>query len=59
MRCLLGFSVALLAAGCGLRPWTPSVSVAFWAQDVPAGTEVSLPQSTELACAWQVPADVA
>jgi hypothetical protein len=59
MRRILGISVALLAAGCGLRPWTPSVSVAFWAQDVPAGTDVSLPQSTELARAWQVPADVA
>jgi hypothetical protein len=59
MRRILGLSVALLAAGCGLRPWTPSVSVAFWAQDVPAGTEVSLPQSTELARAWQVPGDLA
>ena len=56
---MLGISVALLAAGCGLRPWTPSVSVAFWAEDVPAGREMSLPQSAELARAWQVPADVA
>jgi hypothetical protein len=59
MRRILGISVALLAASCGLRPWTPSVSVAFWAQDVPAGREVTLPQSTELARAWQVPSDLA
>jgi hypothetical protein len=59
MRRILGISVALLAAGCGLRPWTPSVSVAFWSQDVPAGREVTLPQSTELARAWQVPQDIA
>lgn len=59
MRRILGISVALLAAGCSLRPWTPSVSVAFWAQDVPAGREVTLPQSAELARAWQIPPDVA
>jgi hypothetical protein len=59
MRRILGVTVALLAAGCGLRPWTPSVSVAFWAEDVPAGTDVSLPSSMELARAWQLPSDVA
>ena len=61
MRRVLGLSVAgaLLAAGCSLRPWTPSVSVAFWAQDVPAGRDVALPSSTELARAWQVPSDLA
>ena len=59
MRRILGVTVALLAAGCGLRPWTPSVSVAFWAEDVPAGTDVTLPSSSELARAWQLPSDVA
>lgn len=59
MRRVLGVSVALLAAGCGLRPWTPSVSVAFWAEDVPDRRETPLPRSAELARAWQVPADVA
>jgi hypothetical protein len=58
MRRFLGVSVALLAAGCGLRPWTPSVSVAFWAEDVPEGRDVSLPQSSELARTWQVPSDI-
>jgi hypothetical protein len=55
MRRILGISVALLASGCSLRPWTPSVSVAFWAEDVPEGRDVALPASTELARAWQVP----
>ncbi len=55
----LGLTAALLAAGCGLRPWTPSVSVAFWSEDVPVGTDVTLPSSSELARAWQLPSDVA
>ena len=59
MRRIIGITVALLAAGCGLRPWTPSVSVAFWAEDVPEGTDVALPSSSELARAWQLPSDVA
>ena len=59
MRRILGVTVALLAAGCGMRPWTPSVSVAFWSQDVPEGAEVVLPSSTDLARAWQLPSDVA
>src|SRR5690348_16050805 len=59
MRRILGVTVALLAAGCGLRPWTHSVSVAFWAEDVPAGTDVTLPSSIELARAWQLPSDLA
>ncbi|MDB4934687.1 MAG: hypothetical protein JWP87_1659 [Labilithrix sp.] len=58
MKRILGISVALLAAGCGLRPWTPSVSVAFWAEDVPEGRDVSLPRSTDLARSWQLPSDL-
>jgi hypothetical protein len=59
MRRILGISVALLASGCSLRPWTPSVSVAFWAEDVPEGREMSLPSSMELARTWQVPTEIA
>jgi hypothetical protein len=50
--------VAVLAAGCGLRPWTPSVSVAFWAEDVPSGREYNVPTSAQLAQAWQPPSDI-
>ena len=59
MRRILGAGVALLAASCGLRPWTPSVSVAFWSQEVPAGRDVALPPSTELARAWHLSPDLA
>ena len=57
MRARLGllFPVALLGAGCQMRPWTPSVSVAFWSEDVPHVKEFSLPASYELAQRWQVP----
>lgn len=59
MRRFLGLlPLALLGAGCGLRPWTPSVSVAFWAEDVPAGRDVALPRSAEMLAAWQVPAEI-
>ncbi len=47
------FAIALLG-GCSLRPWTPSVSVAFWAEDVPALKSVSLPTSAELTKEWQL-----
>ena len=57
MRRIIGMAVALLTASC-LRPWTPSVSVAFWAEDVPAGRDVSLPAPSELARSWQVTSDV-
>lgn len=47
--------VALLGVGChGLRPWTPSVSVAFWAEDVPEGRYYSIPTSSQLAQQWQL-----
>ena len=47
--------VALVGVtGCGLRPWTPSVSVAFWSEDVPDSREYALPTSAQLAAAWQV-----
>ena len=48
--------LALLGVGCGhLRPWTPSVSVAFWSEDVPEGKDYTLPSSTVLASQWTVP----
>ncbi len=51
----LGFcAVALLTSACGLRPWTPSVSVAFWAEDVPAARITQVPSSAALAARWQL-----
>jgi hypothetical protein len=49
--------VALLTTACGLRPWTPSVSVAFWAEDVPASRDTALPSSKELAERWELAPD--
>ncbi|MBX3209104.1 MAG: hypothetical protein KF764_28990 [Labilithrix sp.] len=56
MRARLGIlPVALVGVtGCGLRPWTPSVSVAFWSEDVPSLREYAVPSSTELAGRWQI-----
>lgn len=55
MRARLGIlPIALLGTGCGLRPWTPSVSVAFWAEDVPDAREYSVPTSAQLGAAWQL-----
>jgi hypothetical protein len=57
VRRLLGvLPLSMLAVACGVRPWTPSVSVAFWAEDVPAGREVAMPSSAELGQAWTLPA---
>ena len=57
MRARLGIlPLALLGVGCGhLRPWTPSVSVAFWSEDVPEGKDYTLPSSAVLASQWTVP----
>lgn len=55
MRRLGILPVALVGVtGCGLRPWTPSVSVAFWSEDVPESREYALPSSAALAARWQV-----
>jgi hypothetical protein len=57
MRRLLGLLPLALLGGCGLRPWTPSVSVAFWAEDVPAGREVNVPRSADITRAWMLAPD--
>lgn len=54
MKRTLGVVALAFLGGCGLRPWTPSVSVAFWAEDVPSSQTVSLPSSLELVARWQL-----
>lgn len=54
MRRILGLVTVALLGGCGLRPWTPSVSVAFWAEEVPPVQSMALPSSADLASAWQL-----
>jgi hypothetical protein len=50
-------ALALAHTGCAFRPWTPSVEVAFWAQEVPKYKEVNLPSTRLLASQWQLPSD--
>jgi hypothetical protein len=56
MKRLLCASAALLSGGCVLRPWTPSVSVAYGAQEVPAPTAIQVAPAPELVRRWQLPA---
>jgi hypothetical protein len=58
VRRLLGF-LPLALIGCGFRPWTPSVSVAFWSEDVPAGRDVILPRGEDAARAWLLSPELA
>jgi hypothetical protein len=56
----LASATALASAatiGCSLRPWTPSVSVAYWAQGVPAARPTALPTSADAMARWQLPAE--
>ncbi|MEZ4260958.1 MAG: hypothetical protein R3B36_17915 [Polyangiaceae bacterium] len=57
LRRQLGLAqLALLSTACSLRPWTPSVSVAYFTEDVPATRAVRLPRGSDLASAWMLPA---
>jgi hypothetical protein len=47
--------LAMASAACTLRPWTPSVAVAYWAQDVPDARATTLPTSQTLQAKWQLP----
>lgn len=52
-------SAGVLAAGCALPPFTPSVSVAFYGEEVPpppAVAQVRL-SSADLAARWRLPSD--
>ena len=48
--------LAVLATACASRPWTPAVSVAYWAEEVPPTHPVGLPGAPELMQRWQLPA---
>ena len=59
MRRLLAIpSIAALTSACASRPWTPSVSVAYWAEEVPITTTgVNPDPSNVVAARWQLPTD--
>ena len=54
-RLLYVAPAAVFGAACASRPWTPSVSVAYWAQDVPFSVETNLPSSAQILPLWQLP----
>lgn len=49
--------LAVLGAGCAMRPWTPAVSVAYRDEDVPGTVEVAVPEATTMLERWQLPQD--
>jgi len=46
--------LAMLASGCVMRPWTPSVSVAYWSA-TPDVHDVDLPAREDALRRWQLP----
>ena len=50
-------AIALAQVGCAFRPWTPSVAVAYWADDVPTYRDATIPRSSVVAAEWQLPLD--
>jgi hypothetical protein len=55
---LLAAPLALLTGACAHRPWTPSVSVAYWSEDVDHTEHKALPSSADLAARWRLPASL-
>lgn len=48
--------LVVLTGACAMRPWTPSVSVAFWAQPTPEGQPIfAAPDAAEVISRWQLP----
>lgn len=49
--------LALLSAACSLRPWTPSVSVAYWGEPVPPPRAMPLPSTATVSERWRLPTE--
>ena len=48
-------SLAVVSSACALRPWTPSVTVAYAAEDVPSDVMTVVPSHQQVAGRWQLP----
>lgn len=48
------FSLVALASACSLRPFTPSVSVAFGTEEVPFAKSIAVPSSREVSARWEL-----
>ena len=47
--------LALVTTACTMRPWTPSTSVAYWAESTPDVREMTVPAQTDAIARWQLP----
>jgi hypothetical protein len=56
IRRYLAAPLALLSTACASRPWTPSVSVAYWSEDVPREVATRAPTPAEALRSWQLAA---
>lgn len=53
----MGAPFAFAAAGCALRPWTPSASVAYSPEALPSPVARPTPSSATVIGQWQLPTD--
>lgn len=49
--------LAILSSACVMRPWTPSVSVAYGEDDVPGDVMTEVPSRQLISSRWQLAAD--
>jgi len=55
---LLAAPLALLTGACAFRPWTPSVSVAYWSEDVSYDDEQTLATAESIRAQWRLPSSL-
>lgn len=55
---LLAAPIALFTGGCAFRPWTPSVSVAYWGEDVVYTDGQKLPAASSILAEWRLPSSI-
>ena len=55
MRHYVVTPIAIFSGACTIRPFTPSVSVAYWPQDVPPVVQATLPDAASAIARWQLP----
>ncbi len=49
--------IAILSTACATRPFTPSVSVAYWSEDLTATVQAPATKPSEAIARWQLPTD--
>jgi hypothetical protein len=56
MRLIHATPLAFLSSACALRPWTPSVSIDYWREDVASFRLIQRPTAEQAILRWQLPA---